>query len=103
MSRTLDQFREAHDPTFKILAPTTIYQRELPRGTVRYLVTAAQNATPVHPEWWAVLKTMAKALRAELLVIPLRYKNPTSQWSGSQQRSTGPPRSGRICGMCGTR
>lgn len=86
MSRTLDEFKEAHDPTYKILAPTTIYSRELGPAK-RYLITAAQNATPVHAAWWRVLQTMRKKLGAELLVIPMRYKNPTSQWSGSQQNA----------------
>ncbi|OGT57539.1 MAG: hypothetical protein A3E01_08355 [Gammaproteobacteria bacterium RIFCSPHIGHO2_12_FULL_63_22] len=87
MSRTLDEFKEAHDPTYKILAPTTVYSRELAAGAKRYLITAAQNATPVHKAWWRVLRTMTKKLGAELLVIPMRYKNPTSQWSGSQQNA----------------
>lgn len=86
MSRSLDEFKEAHDPTFKILAPTTVYSRDL-KPAKRYLITAAQNATPVHAAWWRVLQTMVKKLGAELLVIPMRYKNPTSQWSGSQQNA----------------
>lgn len=86
MSRSLDEFKEAHDPTFKILAPTTVYRRDL-KPAKRYLITAAQNATPVHAAWWRVLQTMTKKLGAELLVIPMRYKNPTSQWSGSQQNA----------------
>lgn len=87
MSRDLVEFQAAHDPTFKILAPTTVYKRAIPAGTKRYLIAAAQNATPVHPVWWRVLRNMARKIGAELLVIPLRYKNPTSQWSGSQQNA----------------
>lgn len=87
MSRALKEFQEAHDPTFKILAPTVVYRRALPVGAKRFLITAAQNATPVHATWWRVLRTMARKLCAEILVIPLRYKNPTSQWSGSQQNA----------------
>jgi len=84
--KTLGEFKEAHDPTYKILAPTVIYGREL-KPAKRFLITAAQNATPVHKTWWRVLRTMTKKLGAELLVIPLRYKNPTSQWSGSQRNA----------------
>lgn len=82
--KSLAEFEAAHDPTFERLAPTTIYARELPKGIKRYIVTAAQNATPVHPEFWAVLQTMAAHYKAELLIVPIRYKNPTSTWSGSQ-------------------
>lgn len=48
------------------------------------IVTAAQNATPAH----AVIKALevaANQLSAELVVIPYRYKNPTSIWSDSQE------------------
>lgn len=51
----------------------------------RFLVTSAQNATPVHAEFLATLKAAAKAMRAELVVIPLRYRNPTSTWSDKQE------------------
>lgn len=52
----------------------------------RFLITSAQNATPVEPQFWAALKIAAKHLGAELVVIPLRYKNPTSVWSAQQER-----------------
>ena len=54
-------------------------------GATRYLITSAQNATPVHAEFLAALKVAAKALEAELVVIPLRYRNPTSTWSSKQE------------------
>lgn len=47
----------------------------------RLLITAAQNATPVHAPFLAALKTAAEHLDADLVVVPLRYKNPTSIWS----------------------
>lgn len=53
----------------------------------RYLVTAAQNATPAHEGFLAALQVAAKHLDAELIVIPLRYKNPTSRWTASQQNA----------------
>lgn len=56
-------------------------------GTRRYIVTAAQNATPVHDEFWQSLLVAAKHLDAELIVIPLRYKNPTSDWTMSQENA----------------
>ncbi len=50
----------------------------------RYLVTAAQNATPVHDGFMQAVLVACQHLDAELIVIPLRYKNPTSRWSASQ-------------------
>jgi hypothetical protein len=47
-------------------------------------VTAAQNGTPVHEWFFKSLLVAAKHLNAELLVIPIRYKNPTSRWTLSQ-------------------
>jgi len=47
----------------------------------RYIITAAQNATPIHKPTWQTLKCMAKYYNAELVVIPGRYRNPTSQWT----------------------
>lgn len=85
--KSLEDFRSAHDPSYRVSAPTERYSRALPAGARRFLITAAQNATPVHEKWWGALNTMARVLKAELLVIPLRYKNPTSRWTGSQQNA----------------
>lgn len=51
----------------------------------RYLITAAQNATPVHEGFFKALEVAAKHLDAEIVVVPLRYKNPTSRWSQQQE------------------
>lgn len=51
----------------------------------RFIITAAQNATPVHPEFLAALQVAAQEMGADLVVIPLRYKNPTSVWSTRQE------------------
>lgn len=56
-----------------------------PLAAQRYLITSAQNATPVHAGFLAALRVAAKHLGAELVVIPLRYKNPTSVWSRKQE------------------
>jgi hypothetical protein len=53
----------------------------------RYLITSAQNATPIEPLFFAALERAAKHLRAELVVIPFRYKNPTSVFPTGDQRS----------------
>lgn len=51
------------------------------RRVRRYVVTAAQNATPIHPRFFAGLLGYCKWNNAQLLVIPYRYKNPTSMWT----------------------
>tara|TARA_R100001143_G_C3360997_1_gene135674 strand:- start:7064 stop:8659 length:1596 start_codon:yes stop_codon:yes gene_type:complete len=50
-----------------------------PRQTLVF--TAAQNATPVHEAFFGALETFCKHNDAELCIIPLRYKNPTSLFS----------------------
>lgn len=82
--KSLDEFVAAHDPRHVVDNPLEIYGATLPRASV-YVVTAAQNATPVHPEFWAILSYISEVRRAHRSVIPLRYKNPTSKWSGSQK------------------
>lgn len=61
-----------------------VFNRTLSKQTKRYIVTAAQNGTPVHEAFFQSLLVAAKSLGAELLVIPIRYKNPTSRWTLSQ-------------------
>lgn len=84
---TLAAFRRAHDPTHVVAEPATVFERSLPKDARRFIITAAQNATPVHRQFFGSLEFMARCTGAEILVIPLRYKNPTSQWSGSQRNA----------------
>jgi len=49
-----------------------------------FVVTAAQNATPLHDAFWASLLQYCEFRGAELMVIPIRYKNATSRWTESQ-------------------
>lgn len=51
------------------------------RGVQRYVITAAQNATPINQPFFESLKSYCRHNGAELIVIPYRYKNPTSMWS----------------------
>ncbi len=55
------------------------------KGPAIYVVTAAQNATPVHANAMKSLITYCRDRGAQLLVIPYRYKNPTSMWSAKAQ------------------
>lgn len=61
-----------------------VFNRPLSKDTKRYIITAAQNGTPIHEAFFQSLLVAAKKLDAELLVIPIRYKNPTSRWTLSQ-------------------
>jgi hypothetical protein len=49
-----------------------------------FVITAAQNATPLHEGFWNSLLQYCEFRNAELMVIPIRYKNATSRWTESQ-------------------
>lgn len=51
------------------------------KGVQRYVITAAQNATAINRPFFDSLLGYCKHQRAQLIVIPYRYKNPTSIWS----------------------
>jgi hypothetical protein len=87
IGKSFDEFRAKHDPAYIIQTPQTVLRRDLPPKCRRFIITAAQNGTPVHEDFWACLLTMARTLKAEILVIPVRYKNPTSTFAGSQQNA----------------
>jgi hypothetical protein len=64
--------------------PRKKFRRKI--DTSKWMVfTAAQNATPVHKGFFSALKLFAEHQDAELCVIPMRYKNPTSVFSASQR------------------
>ena len=64
--------------------PPPVFKRKL-EPVKRYLVTAAQNATPLHDGFWKALQKATTHYEAELLVIPLRYRNPTSKWTAANE------------------
>lgn len=81
--KTLEDFKKEFDPKYVRQSPTAVYAGvPVAKGTVRYLVTSAQNGTPVGSVWESILQAQLY-YKAHLSVIPFRYKNPTSQWSGS--------------------
>lgn len=55
------------------------------RKFTRFVITAAQNATPIYRPFFESLLTYCKATGAQLVVVPYRYKNPTSQFSEKEQ------------------
>lgn len=64
----------------------TQFKRKL-SGVKRFIITAAQNATPIHDDFFSSLKQYATYNDSELVVIPIRYKNPTSKWTDSQENA----------------
>lgn len=50
----------------------------------RFVITSAQNATPVFRPFLQALRGYCTENNAELVVLPIRYKNPTSQWTDNQ-------------------
>lgn len=85
--RTLDDFRAAHDPEYELPSSAVVLERELPPNAPILVITSAQNATPVDAGFWAALMAYCTHRGAEPIVVPYRYKNPTSTWSGSQQNA----------------
>lgn len=58
--------------------PTPDFYGNLPDGE-KFVITCAQNATPVFRPFWDALLNYCKAENAQLICVPIRYKNPTSQ------------------------
>lgn len=51
----------------------------------RYVVTCAQNATPIHSPTFRSIERYCEHNNATLIVIPTRYKNPTSMWTSQEE------------------
>ena len=62
-------------------------EKELEKGKKRFLVTAAQNATPINPRFLKNLEAYAKYIGAQILCIPFRYQNPTSIYTEHQKEN----------------
>jgi hypothetical protein len=84
----LGEFKAAYDPTFEHHKANTEYPgKPVYKGTQRFLITSAQNATPIVEPFWKSLLHCQRHYNAHLSVIPYRYKNPTSRWTGSQNNA----------------
>lgn len=71
-------------------APAVIKAKRFTRhldGVKRFLITSAQNATQADPAFLGALKVAAKAMGAELIVVPYRYKNPTRVWEPDNEKN----------------
>ena len=53
----------------------------------RFIITWAQNNTPVHEGFLHNVKAYAEAIDADIHVIAGRYKNPTSVWTNEQENN----------------
>jgi hypothetical protein len=51
-----------------------------------YIITWAQNGTPVHAGFLASCKRFCEATSGELIVVAGRYNNPTSIWTKEQEK-----------------
>lgn len=51
-----------------------------------YIITSGQNATPVNKKVWKSILLYSEHLGAEIVVIPMRYKNPTSVWNKNNEK-----------------
>lgn len=49
------------------------------KSAQRYIITSSMNNCPVDANFWQSLQTYAKKNKACILVVPSRYKNPTSR------------------------
>jgi hypothetical protein len=61
--------------------------REYDKDKKYYIITWAQNATPVNKQFWENILTYARHLDANVGVIQGRYQNPTSLWSENMENN----------------
>jgi hypothetical protein len=60
-------------------------ERKHDKSKKRFIITSAQSATPVNKKFIKNIEAYAEHINAEILVIPFRYKNPTSVFSSEQR------------------
>ena len=58
----------------------------------RFIITWAQNNTPIHKKFFNNLTEYAKFINADIHVIAGRYRNPTSIWSSEQKEEESWPK-----------
>ncbi|MFI5397632.1 MAG: hypothetical protein ACHQ9S_19005 [Candidatus Binatia bacterium] len=73
-------------PNHKPTEPEPEFKRPLEK-VERFIITSAQNSTPLNRKFFASLLCAKRYLKAELLVVPFRYKNPTSVFSERQKKA----------------
>jgi hypothetical protein len=78
----MDEFEETIELLQEKRMPERITEYEVNK---RYIITSAQNATPVEENFLKAILNYCNIMDAELLVIPTRYRNPTSIWTSKNQ------------------
>jgi hypothetical protein len=63
----------------------------------RFLISSAQNETPIHKKMLANMESYAKFIGAEILIVPIRYKNPTSVFEDSEHDNWSPEIEQYLC------
>jgi hypothetical protein len=76
-------FKEKEDAEIEVLRVAK--KKKHDNKKKRFLITSAQSATPINKRFLENLEAYAKYIDAEILVIPFRYKNPTSMFTKEQQ------------------
>ena len=66
----------------KRLKPKALPNSITPHNTRGYVVTCAQNATTVHSKFLRTLEAYCQSHKYQLIVIPVRYRNPTTPREG---------------------
>jgi hypothetical protein len=62
-------------------------ERQYDKRKKRFIITWAQNNTPVHRKFFHNIEAYAKEIKANIHVIAGRYKNPTSIWTMNQENA----------------
>ncbi|MDR1018996.1 MAG: hypothetical protein LBM02_09900 [Lachnospiraceae bacterium] len=65
----------------KMIEDSEVFKKALDKKISKskyYIITSAQNATKINKPFWKNILSYSKYLNAEIEVIPIRYKNPTS-------------------------
>ena len=58
--------------------------KEYNKGSKRFIISWAQNNTPVHKEFLKNIEAYSKFINADIHIIAGRYQNPTSIWTSGQ-------------------
>jgi len=64
---------------------TQAKSRVFDKGKSKFIITWAQNNTPVHTKFLKNIEKYAEFIDADIHVIAGRYKNPTSVWTNQQE------------------
>jgi hypothetical protein len=59
--------------------------KEYNKASKRFIISWAQNNTPVHKDFLKNIEAYSKFINADIHIIAGRYQNPTSIWSSTQE------------------